>query len=124
VNPGRMKRTRVSSRDEAARDKRVPLRPAARPRKIALADKIGVALARLRKRRKLSIEALAERCGLSAKFIGGAESATITLRLWQLEWIARALGEDGCALVAQANRIRPSVIRRMRRRKAKAHGAR
>ncbi len=71
-----------------------------------LKDALATNLRRIRRSQKLTQEDLAERAGLSARYIGSIERADVSASVTVLGQLAGALDTDPCALISTKSRRR------------------
>jgi transcriptional regulator with XRE-family HTH domain len=64
-------------------------------------------LRRERHNQNLTQEELAERAGLSARYLGSIERAVVSPSVTVLGHLAKALRVDPCELIRQSGRVRP-----------------
>ena len=71
-----------------------------------LKDVMATNLRRMRYKRKLTQEALADRAELSARYVGSVERGAVSASVTVLGRLAKALGVDACELVRVPSRRR------------------
>ncbi len=72
-----------------------------------LKEVMAVNLRRIRHDKQMTQEELADRAGLSARYIGAIERASVSASVTVLGQIATALGVDATVLVKRSHHIRP-----------------
>ncbi len=71
-----------------------------------LKDAMATNLRRLRNTRNVTQEELADRAGLSARYVGSVERGAVSASVTVLGRLAKALGVDACELVRAPSRRR------------------
>jgi transcriptional regulator with XRE-family HTH domain len=76
-----------------------------------LKETMATNLRRVRHERKLTQEELADRAGLSSRYLGSVERAAVSASVTVLGRLAEALRIDPCELIRSTKRRRSSVLR-------------